>query len=303
MKRSCPVILFLLLCFPAFGQEMFRDIVYDQVNRLTMTYSDTLKTDIYFIPGVQNKKKSPLILLVHGGGFYTGSRDGELETDFAMDMARRGYVVASMDYDLTRKGKKEGFGCQCPSDDKIATFRQAVLNIDQALDYLLKFSKEFNFDPDKLILAGSSAGAEAVLHAAYARDHKAFKGIMDEKRNIAAVVSYAGALLQEVEWGNQYRIPAFMVHGTRDELVPYNTAPHHFCDEEAPGYLVLKGSETLAATLGEQKVPYTLLTAEGGGHEWANKAYSLKDEVSAFMYNVLFKGTAGRVEQTIGSRP
>ena len=74
---------------------------------MTMTYADTLKTDIYFVPQMRKDQRSPLILLVHGGGFTSGNRDGELESAFALDMAQRGYVVASMSYDLVRKGQPE----------------------------------------------------------------------------------------------------------------------------------------------------------------------------------------------------
>ncbi|WP_224491004.1 alpha/beta hydrolase [Robertkochia flava] len=300
------VLLFILTLFCGHllsAQKILKDPVYNNINRLTMTYADTLKTDIYYAPGSRSVHKSPLVLLVHGGGFYTGKRNGELETAFAMDLAGRGYVVASMEYHLSRKGKKEGFGCNCPAGEKRETFRQAVVNIDEALDYLLKFSKEFNFDPEKVILAGSSAGAEAILHAAYAGNHESFKDIMDNHNSIAAVISFAGALISEVEIDKVHSVPAFLVHGTDDKLVPYHTAPHHYCGEDAPGYLSLDGSASIAEELKEHNTPYVFITAEGGGHEWANKGYALTDEISAFLYDLLIRENAGQVNQTIPSQP
>ena len=303
MRAIIFVVLSILSGHFLFAQELFRDHMYDQINRLTMTYADTLKTDVYYVPGKSGNERSPLILLVHGGGFYTGKRNGDLETAFAMDLAGRGYVVASMEYDLTRKGEKTGFGCDCPAPEKLETFRQAVVNIDQALDYLLKFSNEFHFDPDKIVLAGSSAGAESVLHAAYAGDHAAFQGVMDDNRKISAVISFAGALITEVHIDEQNAVPAFLVHGTDDKLVPYATAPHHYCREDAPGYLSLKGSSSLAGELRQNDASFVFLTSEGGGHEWANKAYELTEEISTFLYELLVQKKDRQVNRVISSKP
>lgn len=294
--------LFLFVHFTLFSQSIYIDQKYDQINRLTMTYADTLKTDIYYVPNRKEQQKAPVILLVHGGGFYTGKRDGDLETRFAMEMAGRGYVVASMEYHLTRKGKKEGFGCDCPASDKIETFKAAVTNIGQALEYLTKFSREFHFDPNKVVLAGSSAGAEAVLHAAYAKDHPSFKDLTEEGQKIAAVISFSGALLEDVSLDN-VKVPAFLVHGTDDQLVPYGAAPHHFCSEDRPGFLPLKGSGTIADAISASGESMALYTAEGGGHEWANKGYDMTPEISEFLYKLFQRGAAGQLREVIETTP
>lgn len=291
--RPLFILIFLWCAFPVFGQQPFKDPVFERVNRLTMTYADTLKTDVYFVPGLRGQEKSPLLLHVHGGGFSMGTRDGELESGFAIAMAQRGYVVASISYDLTRKGKAEGFGCNCPASEKLDTFTHVVGNIHQALDYLLSFANEFNFDPGKVVLSGSSAGAEAVLHAVYGGNHEAFSEVHRPGRKFAAVIAFAGALMEDVEVNRQNGVPAFMVHGTEDRLVPYAKAPHHYCGENAPGYMVLQGSATIADALEAHKVPSTLITVDGGGHEWANKAYELTGEVSAFLYKLLIEGVPG----------
>lgn len=299
MRAIIVSLLFFGSVFGALAQQPFKDPVFRSVNRMTMTYADTLKTDIYFVPQMRGGERSPLILLVHGGGFSSGKRDGELESGFALAMAQRGYVVASVSYDLVRKGQPEGFSCDCPAAIKIETFGHVAGNIAQALDFLINFSTEFNFDPEKVVLAGSSAGAEAVLHAAYGGKHPAFKDVALPHENIAAVVAFAGALIEEVEIDRSNGVPAYLVHGTNDQLVPYATAPHHYCEEGTPGYLVLQGSETIARSLESHGVASTLITVEGGGHEWANKAYALTDEVSTFLYETLMDNRSGTRRKTI----
>lgn len=297
MKYYSLLVVLLFSCgHYVFGQELFKDKVHENVNRLTLNYTDTLKADVYYVPGKKKVEKSPLVVLVHGGGFSSGKRDGELETGFSVDMAQRGYVVVSMEYHLTRKGRAEGFGCQCPAEDKVATFEAASENIGQLLNYIQRFGQEFQFDPGKVVLIGSSAGAEAVLHTAFvahSSDH-----ISDDVR-VAAVVSFAGAMLDEVAIAAEYAVPAFLVHGTEDALVPYDRAPHHFCDKGAPGYLMLKGSKALGRELGDLKKPYTLVSAQGGGHEWANEAYKLTSEVASFIHETVIRGGGEQKEVSI----
>ncbi|MBL7473139.1 alpha/beta hydrolase [Robertkochia sediminum] len=303
MRAIVVSLLFFGCVFGALGQQPFKDPVFTSVNRMTMTYADTLKADIYFAPQMRGGQKSPLLLLVHGGGFSSGKRDGDLESGFALAMAQRGYVVASISYDLVRKGQPEGFSCDCPATTKVETFKHVAGNIYQAFDFLVNFSSEFNFDPEKIVLVGSSAGAEAVLHAAYARDHEAFSALEGQGRKFAAVISFAGALIEGVEIKRANGVPALLVHGTDDKLVPYATAPHHYCEQGTPGYIVLQGSGTIAEALQEHGVPSTLITAEGGGHEWANKAYELTDDVSTFLYERLYEKKSGTQHKTIDPQP
>ena len=58
----------------------------------------TLKLDVYR----QGTKRAPVILWVHGGGMYVGSKDVRWDpvSFLAEAMMLRGYVFVSMDYRL-----------------------------------------------------------------------------------------------------------------------------------------------------------------------------------------------------------
>ena len=90
-----------------------------------------LELDIY-TPEYDSEYKRPALIFVHGGGFSGGHRDHERVVNFCERMAGYGYVAVSVSYRLTRKGKPEGFGCDCPAVDKINTFNAAVEDVQDA---------------------------------------------------------------------------------------------------------------------------------------------------------------------------
>ncbi len=51
---------------------------------------------------------------------------------------------------------------------------------------------------------------------------------------------YAGAVVNANYITKDNAIPAVLFHGTEDDLVPFGTAPHHFCDPSKPGYIILR---------------------------------------------------------------
>ncbi len=125
-------------------------------SKRTFNYADTLLLDFYDAPTDKLITK-PLVILVHDGGFVAGNRDGGGETDLSTSLAKKGYAVASISYQLTMKG--EPFGCDCPAATKITTYVEAVEDVVKAIYYPTHYDHDFKVDPNKVILVGSSAGA------------------------------------------------------------------------------------------------------------------------------------------------
>jgi len=81
-----------------------------------------------------------------------------------------------------------------------------------------------------------------------------------------------------------------LFHGTEDNLVPYATAPHHFCKPGEPGYLILNGSYTIAEKLQKLNVPYWLHTTCSGAHELSDKPMTeYFDVITEFCYKFVIK--------------
>jgi acetyl esterase/lipase len=249
--------------------------------------------DVYF-PAFDNHALRPLIFYVHGGGFSGGSRnDGGIPV-FCKKLARRGYVVSSISYRLLRQGTKTAFGCDCPAVDKLNTFNEAVKDLQDATFFMIKNRDKMGIDPQKIILSGSSAGAETVLNAAYQPPY--CYGLDSGPVSYAGVISMAGAIPDTSRVYKESAIPSLLFHGTCDNLVPYATASHHYCQKSDAGYLVLYGAYTIAQKLKKLGTPYWLYTYCNAAHEIAGKPMSDNfNEIIDFCYSyIIKKGTEQR---------
>ena len=258
-----------------YAQERYLEEISDSVLAETFTYTQkdgqNLDLDIY-TPAFDDETKRPVFLYVHGGGFSGGTRNGKGTVEFCKKIAKRGYTAVSISYRLTRKGKDTAFGCDCPANEKLATFDAAVEDLQDATYFLIENREQFGIDPQTIIISGSSAGAETVLNAAYQAPF--CYGLESGPVAYAGVVSMAGAIPDTAKIYEESAIPSLFFHGTCDNLVPYASASHHYCNENQPGYLVLHGSKTIADKLDRLGKPYWLHTTCGGNHSLAGSPMS-----------------------------
>jgi acetyl esterase/lipase len=286
------VLLITGLLQSAQPQTRYIDAVSDEIIVETFTYvskdGENLDLDVYR-PEFDSEFERATLIYVHGGGFQSGKRDRDDIKKFCTGMAEYGYVVASISYRLTRKDKEGEFGCDCPAIEKLNTFNAAVEDIQDATYFLIENRESIGINPQQIILAGSSAGAEAVLNAAYQPPF--CYGLDSGPVSYAGVISMAGAIPDTTAIYDESAIPSLFFHGTDDKLVPYGTAPHHYCNENDNGYLVLHGPNTIAKKLEKLGVPFWLHTTCGGRHELASKPMTeYFDEIVAFCYEFIVTG-------------
>ncbi|WP_072998486.1 alpha/beta hydrolase family protein [Mariniphaga anaerophila] len=290
-KHFSLLFLFTILGLSLFGQEKYISHFTSDVVVETLTYASKdgqdLALDVY-LPQNDPDTDRPLLLFVHGGGFFAGERNSESIVRFCNNLAEYGYVAASISYRLTRKGTPEKFGCDCPEKEKLATFAAAVEDIQDATYYLIQNSEYLGIDPYKIILAGGSAGAEAALMTAYTPP--VCYDLPSGPVSYAGVIGLAGAIPDTTIIYKESAVPSMFFHGTDDNLVPYGTAPHHYCAKNKPGYIILHGSRTIASKLDKLAVPYWLHTTCGGGHELAGTPlHKYFDEIVDFCYSFVVK--------------
>lgn len=110
-----------------------------------ITYKKTketnLKLDAYF-PKEKGKKTYPTVLLIHGGGWLTGSKENQ--RIMAQHLASKGYVAITASYRL-------GFEAVYPA---------GVIDLKDAIRWMRKQSKKYHINPDKIAVLGASAGAQ-----------------------------------------------------------------------------------------------------------------------------------------------
>jgi hypothetical protein len=236
-----------------------------------------LKLDIYY-PKTDIFKNRPLIMLIHGGAFYIGSKESAAEHSLATSFARRGYVVASIDYRL-------GFKLLA-SDIELSAYR-AVQDAHAALRFLAHNAKGLGIDPDQIYVGGTSAGGVASLNVAFMdnderppriqqanKEGKVTK--IEESGNkytetftIKAVANLWGAVSDLNIIDKDENISVISIHGTADEIVPYET-DYPFRNSLMINRLIMDkmyGSKSIHDRLKILGIRNRLVSLKGLGHE------------------------------------
>ena len=255
-----------------------------KVQMKTYNYADTLQLDFYSI-ATDTFLLKPTIILVHGGGFTAGQRNGGDEKGLSKYLAKLGFNVASIDYRLSRKGKS--FGCDCAASIKMNTYTEAVADLSKAINYLTKGQKPFHVDSSKIFLIGSSAGAETVLNFLFMRYDYRFKDLPYPDATILGAISLSGAVVNENNIYDGNKVPLLFFHGMKDSVVPYGTNAHRNCATTDIGYLNLNGPKSIAERLSDLDGNYKVYKSEEGGHEWASLGFDFPELISQFIEQVL----------------
>ncbi len=167
----------------------------------------------------------PAVILIHGGGWRTGGRDGYPEKTNAAVLVAAGYVVISIDYLLNEV--KDGRVV------KVAWPRN-FQDCEAALEWTRTVGvEEFGVDPDRVAVMGLSAGATfAVLLAA--RHPKEIRAVVDlyGRMDMSSTRPeiFAGATDEETKANLRAASPilqlsgamppVFVSHGELDKIVP-----------------------------------------------------------------------------------
>ena len=250
MNTKIATFILLITSSLLISQNRYLDPVFESVSSKTYIYSikgkDTLKLDLYE-PENDSLTKRPLFVIMHGGGFNSGKRNDASLISLAENIAKKGFVVASIDYRLL--GKNKSFNCSTPVSKKLKVYANGAYDLLGALQYLIKYKSSFEIDDSRIILTGISAGAESVLNFTYNRELL----IRNPKRYAyikpAAIISVSGALLNADLIYKQNAIPGVFYHGVDDTVVPYTKGAHQSCKLNSKGFLNIDGSERIIEKL------------------------------------------------------
>ncbi|MBR9914162.1 MAG: alpha/beta hydrolase [Algicola sp.] len=275
MKRILIVITFMMTSF-LWSQE-----------KATYTYAikgnDTLKLDVYTPKKLKNAERLPVLLWMHGGGFSVGSRDYIDDEKLVQYVAKeQNYIGISISYRLLRKGTKTGFGCDCTKDEKLETFKQAAIDYMDAAKYIVENAESLQIDTAKIIAGGSSAGAEGILNAVFLREYFVSNAEDYKDVSFAGVFSCAGAVVDASYISEENAVPSVLYHGTKDQLVPFGNAPHHYCEPTRDGFIFLDGSEIIAQKLEAYETAFYFNIVKEARHEISAIPFSDLDKVFQF---------------------
>lgn len=143
------------------------------------------------------------IVLVHGGGFNSGSR-ADL-AGLAESLAYHGYVTASIDYRLS---EGEWFPAQELTDPGLAAAADlARQDAGAAVDWLRAHASTYRIDPDRIAIAGYSAGAITAIEVA-----------THPPPAVWAAAAISGAAIDTAALAAPHP-PLFLVQGDLDDVI------------------------------------------------------------------------------------
>ena len=168
-------------------------------------------------------KEKPTVIFMFGGGFIHGTRDDVDYHKWFRQMTENGYRVISIDYRLGLKGSNKVGVAQVNVLDK--AIHMAVEDLFSATTFILENADQFGVKSDNIVISGSSAGAISVMQAEYEiANQTKWASVLPAGFNYAGVMSFSGAILSregKIDFKND-PCPTLMLHGTSDELVPYD---------------------------------------------------------------------------------
>ncbi|WP_197454242.1 alpha/beta hydrolase [Stieleria varia] len=165
--------------------------------------------DLY-APSGATTKPPPTIIWVHGGAWRAGSKSDVP----VLQWLKRGFAIASVDYRLSTEAK----------------FPAQVHDIKAAIRYLRGRASQLNLDPDRFVIAGSSAGGHLAALVGVTNGVDELEGSvgehLSESSDVQAIVSFYGAsnlqsiLSQSTQHGLSVRVPALqlLLGGQPDEV-------------------------------------------------------------------------------------
>jgi dienelactone hydrolase len=268
-----------------------------------------LKLDLYQ-PNNDTLMKRPLIMVIHGGAFYVGSKQCPTTKLLAIELAKTGFVVACIDYRL---------GFKIKSNDVDRAGYRAVQDAHAALRYLSHFSEKYRIDPSQVYVAGTSAGGVTAMNLAFLDNDERPESVRSAKKSedlgkiestgntftnsfqIKAVGNLWGGISDINDIDADEKIPVLSVHGTNDDIVPFN---YDYPFQSA--FLInrfvtnkIYGSKPIHDRLNELGVRNKLIAIEGFKHEPQidkfNQMNQFIDTISINLTQFFYKETAPEI--------
>ena len=209
----------------------------------------------------------PGVIFVHGGSWKHGKKEDY--RIYAIHFARLGYVVASIQYRLSRE----------------APFPAAIHDVKAAVRYMRAEADSIGVDPNRIALAGGSAGGHLSMMVGYSADvpeldgHSGYSGVSSRVQcvvNLYGPTDMTTEYVQKISTTNTAVSDFFQ--GTFEEQPDTYAAgsPLNYVTNDDPPTLILHGTvdtlvpinqaDILAKKLTEVGVPYVYDRLPGWPH-------------------------------------
>lgn len=223
----------------------------------------SLKMDLYIPKGVA--RPMPVVMWIHGGGW----REGSKAMPMVLPLVPLGFAVASIDYRLSQT----------------AIFPAQIYDCKAAVRWLRVHAAEHGFDPNRIAVAGASAGGHLAALLGTTARHRELEG--DEgnpgvSSRVQAVIDLFGPtnltdlsreysisqtnVIAELLGGSIYSSWANAQAASPVLYVDKFSSPFYIAHGDADPVVPMEQSVELDSALKKAGVPSTLYIVKGGGH-------------------------------------
>lgn len=160
---------------------------------------------------------APVLIHLHGGGYKSGHKNSQA-LPLLRHLAEQGWVCISANYRLLPEA---------------ADFRDHLVDAKRLIAWVREHGPSYGADPERIVLAGSSAGAHLSAMAALTAGEPGFQpGFEQVDTSVAAVIGlggYYGPYYTDPQASPIDRVrpdapPFFIVHGDRDTIASVEDA-------------------------------------------------------------------------------
>lgn len=192
------------------------------------------KLDVMYPNNISENDKLPVIIDIHGGGWMYADKD--LNDNYCLSLANRGYVVFNISYRLVPD----------------VTVNEQIQDVAYALKWIGENMKNYPCDTANIMLTGDSAGGQLAAYSAVIMQSEELQrtfNTVDPKIKITtllltspvAFMKTAGAfsLYTKPMWGTDYKEKQTYQYMDFDEIIG-------FAEKMPDTYLITSSGDTLA---------------------------------------------------------
>lgn len=241
-----------------------------------------LKVDIY--TPKKSEKPVPTLMYFHGGGWIRGAKD--VTTLQILPYIEQGWSVVTVQYRLR------------PTSPAPAAVEDCLC----ALRWVIRNAEKYNFDVNKIVLSGDSAGGHLALTTGMLPESVGLDRQCPgkEELKVAAIVNWYGItdVADLLEGQNERSYAVEWVGSRTDRLqLAQRVSPINYVREDLPPIITIHGDADtivpyshgvqLHQALEQVEVPNELVTISGGGHGnfTENEMIYIYDKIHTFLSN------------------
>lgn len=135
------------ICYPIQNMQKFKDVI--SIRDIAYDDNSKNKLDLYYHKDIINDgKKHPVVIYIHGGGFIMG--DKRCRVSISEYYADKGYFVCCINYRMPPE----------------IAFPEYVIDVVNATNFVEVLAGEYNIDLDNVFVTGDSSGGFSAAYLA-----------------------------------------------------------------------------------------------------------------------------------------